>query len=227
MHTFHQVNAHFKLGKVTILCHAKETLEEAFKANSRFFITVCNEGKLVYSHDGLPNFYVPAHFIPTQSGVKALKHFNYRIPLAEGFLIGAGECLNKGQYNVCVFMLHQVVEQVCIGLIRVFMAYRSEIHNLHKLLRLCSTFSYAPIKLFLSGSPEDERLFEILLKSYSSARYKSTFVVLADDAWVLYNKTVAFVALAKQMCNEKIERLEQQAMLYKNATSEQMTLANH
>lgn len=88
-------------------------------------------------------------------------------------------------------------------------------------LRLCSTFSYAPIKLFLSGSPEDERLFEILLKSYSGARYKSNFLVLADDAQVLYSKTVVFVALAKQMCNEKIARFEQQAMLYKKATSEQ------
>ena len=201
-------NAHYKLGNVTILCHAKETIEEAFKANSRFFITVCNEGKLVYGHDGLTNFYVPAHFIPTQAGEKALKHFSYRIPLAEGFLIGAGECLNKGQYSVCVFMLHQVVEQVCIGLIRFFMAYRSEIHNLHKLLRLCTTFSSAPIKLFLSGSPEDERLFDMLLKSYAAARYKSNFIVLADDAWALYNKTIAFVALAKEMCHQKIEELE-------------------
>jgi uncharacterized protein len=201
-------NAHFKLGKVTILCHPKETIEEAFKANSRFFITVCNEGKLVYSHDGLTNFYVPAPFIPTQSGAKALKHFKYRIPLAEGFLIGAGECLNKEQYSVCVFMLHQVVEQVCIVLIRVFMAYRSEIHNLHKLLRLCSCFSSAPMKLFLSGSPEDERLFDILLKSYSGARYKSNFFVLTDDAWVLYNKTAAFVALAKELCHQKVEELD-------------------
>lgn len=55
---------------------------------------------------------------------------------------------------------------------------------------------------------------QYLFICYSGARYKSNFLVLADDAQVLYNKTVAFVALAKQMCNEKISRLEQQAMLY-------------
>ena len=46
-------NAHYKQGTITILCHAKETIQEAWKANNRFFITVCNEGKLIYSHDGL------------------------------------------------------------------------------------------------------------------------------------------------------------------------------
>ena len=122
-------------------------------------------------------------------------------------------------------MLHQVVEQACIALIRVYLAYRSEIHNLRRLLCLCSSFSHEPIKTFLSGSPEDERLFEILLKSYSGARYKETFIVLADDARVLYNKTLAFVTLAKQMCNEKIAQLEQQAIWYKETASEQIPVA--
>ncbi len=205
-------NAHYHLGKAIILCHGKENVEEAIKANSRFFITVFKEGQLIYDREGLPNVHLSADFIPTHAAIKAIKHFNYRMPLAEGFLIGAGECLYKEQYGVCVFMLHQVVEQVCIGLIRVFMAYRSEIHNLHKLLRLSVTFSNAPAKLFLSGSPEDERLFNILLRSYSDARYKSDFRVLMDDALKLYDKSVAFVALAKKMCLEKIERLERDAL---------------
>ena len=49
-------NAHYKQGMITILCHAKETIQEAWKVNNRFFITVCNEGKLIYSHDGLSEF---------------------------------------------------------------------------------------------------------------------------------------------------------------------------
>ena len=96
----------------------------------------------------------------------------------------------------------------------VHLAYRAEMHNLRRLLHLCSCFSNAPIKMFLSGSPDDERLFEVLLKSYSGARYKDTFNISEDDSWLLYNKIIAFVALAKIMCEEKIAQLRLQAMLY-------------
>lgn len=213
-------NTHYKHGTITILCHGRESIEEAIKANSRFFITVYRVGKLIYSHDGMTNLDFPFCFIPSVAAIKAKKHFDYRLPLAESFLIGASECLNKEQYNVCVFMLHQVVEQTCIGLIRVCQAYRSEIHNLHRLLRLCCSFSYEPIKTFLSGSYEDERLFDILQKSYSGVRYKNSFVVLADDAWLLYNKAVVFIALAKDMCTNKIVQLQQEAEQYKELAGE-------
>ncbi|WEK20020.1 MAG: HEPN domain-containing protein [Candidatus Pedobacter colombiensis] len=183
-------------------------------ANNRFFITVCSTATLIYSHNGMTTFDFPNRFIPTEAAIKARAHFNHRMILADGFLTGAHECIITEQHNVCVFMLHQVVEQTCIALIRVHLAYRSDIHNLHRLLRLCCCFSDAPIKMFLSGSPDDERLFEILLKSYSAARYKDTFNVSEDDSWLLYNKVTEFVALAKVMCEENIAQLAQQAMRY-------------
>ncbi|SDL19888.1 HEPN domain-containing protein [Pedobacter sp. ok626] len=207
-------NGNYKQGVITILCHAKEAIEEAIIANNRFFITVCSTAKLIYSHNGLTTFDFSNRFIPTEAAIKARKHFDHRMTLADGFLTGAHECIITEQHNVCAFMLHQAVEQTCIALIRVHLAYRAEMHNLRRLLHLCSCFSNAPIKMFLSGSPDDERLFEVLLKSYSGARYKDTFNISEDDSWLLYNKIMEFVALAKVMCEEKITQLTQQAMRY-------------
>ncbi|SDL79021.1 HEPN domain-containing protein [Pedobacter sp. ok626] len=207
-------NGNYKQGAITILCHGKEVIEEAIKANNRFFITVCSSTTLIYSHDGMTSFDFSSRFIPTESAVKARKHFDHRLILADGFLTGAHECIITEQHNVCVFMLHQVVEQTCIALIRVHLAYRAEIHNLQRLLRLCCSFSNAPIKMFLSGSPDDERLFDVLLKSYSAARYKDTFKVSEDDSWCLYNKVSEFVKLAKAMCEEKIVQLANQATIF-------------
>lgn len=213
-------NVHYKYGVITILCHGKETILEAIKANNRFFITVYSTGHLLYSHDGMtaPDF--PVRFIPTQAGIKARKQLSHRIPLIEGFLTGASQCLINGQYNVGVFMLHQVVEQSCIVLIRVQMAYRSEIHNLKRLLNLCKCFSSKPFKTLLSGTSEDERLFEILIKSYSEARYDDHFSVIAEDARQLYDKVTAFVSLVKAMCKAKIQQLENEAALYKSVMQE-------
>lgn len=207
-------NGNYKHGIITILSHGKETIEEAIMANNRFFITVSSTAQLIYSHNGMTTFDFSNRFIPIGAAIKAREHFDHRITLADGFLTGAHECIITEQHNVCVFMLHQVVEQTCIALIRVHLAYRSDIHNLYCLLRLCCCFSDAPIKMFLSGSPDDERLFEILVKSYSAARYKDTFNVSEDDSWLLYNKIIEFVTLAKVMCEEKIAQLTQQAMLY-------------
>lgn len=208
-------NAHYHNGQVTIICHSKSSIEDAIKSNNRFFISVYNTGKLLYSNDGMAQLDVTAKFIPTGALEKAEKHFFHRIPLAEGFLQGAHECLVKHHFNICTFMLHQVIEQCSIVLIRVNIAYRSEFHNLHRLLCLCRCFSDEPYNLLLSGSQTDRRLFDILTKSYSQARYAETFFVEKDDAGQLYSKVSSFLQLTKSICKDKMEELDDIVMLYK------------
>ncbi|MBB5620973.1 HEPN domain-containing protein [Pedobacter cryoconitis] len=214
------VNSKFGFGSMTVLVHGKEIIAEALAGNNRFFNTVCSKGQIVYSQNGMvePEFISP--FIPTQSAEKALKHLYHRMELANGFLAGADECLNNDHFNVCTFMLHQVVEQACIALIRVHLAYRCELHNLQRLLRLCKCFSDKPIKMLLSGTTEDERLFDILLTSYSGARYRDNFDVSREDAELLFYKISAFLTLAKVMCNEKIEALTKEVEVYKEQNQE-------
>jgi hypothetical protein len=213
-------NQHYQQGVISILCHSQESISEAIKANSRFFITVYITGQLLYTHNGLSHLDFTGKFIPTQSAKKAQKHFDHRMPLAEGFLRGANACLAKHDFNVSTFMLHQVVEQCCILLIRVQVAYRSEVHNLYRMLGICCCFSDRPYKLFLPGSPEDQRLFDLLVKSYSRARYAGDFAITEDDARHLYQRAADFVTLTKMMCLETIQKLDEQAISYQESTDE-------
>lgn len=206
-------NANYQNGTITVICHGRQSVMDALHQNSRFFISVLTCGKLLYSKDGLLDGDPIPPFIPTKCAIKALKHYNHRMPLADGFLMCASECLEKEQFGICAFMLHQAVEQTCICLIRVHIAYRSEFHNLHRLLRLCLCFSERPFQLFLS-TPEDERLFSVMAKSYSGSRYKDDFEVSRQDTESLYQRVASFLLLAKEMCNEKIELLDQEATLY-------------
>jgi len=116
-------------------------------------------------------------------------------------------------------MMHQVVEQCCILLLWVHLGYRSEVHNLLRMLRLCTSFSVRPLKTFLYGSPENERLFNILLKSYSGSRYGNGFSVSGNDAQILYDRITSFIALVKELCAAKIEEMEQEALEYKELKS--------
>jgi len=206
-------NTYYQHGTITIICHGRQSVMDAVQQNSRFFIGVLTDGKLLYSKDGLLNNDPISVFIPTKGAIKALKHYEHRIPLADGFLMCASECLEKEQFGICAFMLHQAVEQTCICLVRVNIAYRSEFHNLYRLLRLCQCFSEKPFQLFLS-TPEDERLFDVMAKSYSGSRYKDDFTVSRQDAERLYQRVVSLLLLAKEMCNEKIKLLAKSALDY-------------
>lgn len=206
-------NTYYRHGTITVICHGRQSVMDAVQHNSRFFISVLTTGKLLYSNDGLLDGDLKPSYIPTRGAVKALKHYNHRMPLADGFLMCASECLEKEQFGICAFMLHQAVEQACICLVRVHIAYRSEFHNLYRLIRLCTSFSQRPFQLFLS-TPEDERLFDVMAKSYSASRYKDDFTVSRQDAESLYQRVASFLLLATKMCDEKIELLDREASLH-------------
>jgi HEPN domain-containing protein len=207
-------NNHYPFGKITILAHGKETIAEAIKANNSFFITIYNDGQILYSRDGMVQPFQATSLIPTQGAVKAQKHYNHRFSLATGFLASAKECVTSQHYNLSAFMAHQVVEQCCIALIRVHLAYRSDIHNLYRQLRLCDSFSPAPSSLFLSGREEDKRLFDIMMKSYSAARYKDDFMVDRADAEQIFTRVSTFLELTEIMCGDKIKSLATVAESY-------------
>lgn len=213
-------NQHYPYGTVTILVHGRETIAQAIQANNRFFITVYNSGQVIFSHDGMLESPEVVSFVPTQAAVKAQKHFDHRLPLATGFLASASECLKNGQYNICAFMAHQVTEQCCILLIRVHLAYRSDIHNLYRQLRLCNSFSKAPYSLFLSGGEGDKRLFEIMVRSYSAARYKDDFRVGQTDAEQLFVRISNLLKLTEILCQNKIESLAIEAAAHKQNKQE-------
>ena len=207
-------NNHYPFGKITILAHGKETIADAIKANNRFFITIYNESQILYSRDGMVQRAHIINYIPAQGAVKAQKHYNHRFPLATGFLKSAKECLKNQHYSLSTFMAHQVVEQCCIALIRVHLAYRSDIHNLYRQLRLCESFSSAPASLFLSGREDDKRLFDIMVKSYSAARYKDDFKVEQAHAEQIFTRVSTFLKLTEIMCGDKINSLATVAEFY-------------
>ena len=200
-------NTHYHNGQVTILCHGEATVQEGIESNNRFFTTVLAHGKPLYTKDGFFDLEFKASLDPAKSLTKAEKHFFHRTDLAKGFLESAHASLTKGQYNVATFLIHQAVEQSCILLIRVHIDYRSEFHNLHRLLGLTRSFSDIPIELMIGDRPDDKKLFSLLTCSYGKARYAPDFSVAKNDAEELYQKASALFELTKTMCATKMEAM--------------------
>ncbi|WP_316849080.1 HEPN domain-containing protein [Pedobacter agri] len=201
-------NRTYEQGSMTIICHNNQLIWEAIDLNSRFFKTIYNYGELLYSHCGLLTRPYVGPFIQVDGAKKAVKHYRYRMPLAEGFLSGADKCLQEERWELCLFMLHQAVEQTSIMLIRVLLSYRSEFHNLCRLLKLLRSATDQPYLLFFETA-ESRRLFDILCKSYSSARYKPDFAVKKIDAGKLYHMVTDYLSMANNLCDRHIDCLNQ------------------
>jgi uncharacterized protein len=205
------VSTHYSEATVTIISHGKHIIEEAIAKLSRFFITVYRDGVLLYSADGLPaelqQISLPEiNLVQTQQ--KARKHYNYRWNMASGFLEAAEACWEPGYCNTMVFLLHQAVEQTCICLVRVFLAYRADIHNLDRLLKLCLCFYPELANYFPKNTEEEKRLFNLLNSSYSHARYKDDFDASRDDATILLKQVDEFMILADVLCQNRIAEYE-------------------
>lgn len=202
-------------GQVTIVCHGESAIREGIESNNRFFITVLSHGKVLYTKEGFLN----VETIPNLNSSKALeraeRNYFHRFYLASEFLECAKGSIERGKYAIGTFLLHQAVEQSCSVLIRVLIDYRSEFHNLHRLLGLCRCFSELPYKLLVGEDREDRRLFDILIKSYGQARYATEFEVEEKDAKKLHYKVSLFVELVKTMCASKLEAMTDEATDYK------------
>jgi len=207
--------SHLEHGTITILVHGKQAMIEAIKANNKFFITVANHGELLYSHDPTVRSFQVPEYIPTRAAEKAKKHHQRHLSRATGFIDSAMECLRTEKCHLCLFMLHQVVEQCCLGMIRIHLGYKSDIHNLYRLLRLCDSFSPAMSGMFLDEGEEGRRLFDLIANSYSAARYQDVFEVSQQDANKLLTQVESFLTMANILCIDKIEALTVEAANYK------------
>jgi HEPN domain-containing protein len=204
------VNRHFKVG-VTIIVHGLDTVTNAIFEGSRFFTAACRDGIQLYTASGLRLNIDYSNLNTATTLVNAEKHYHHRYCMALGFLEAADECFDKGYFNNTVFMLHQAVEQACIAMIRVFMAYRSDMHNLSRLLNLCLCFSGEPAALFPRKTGEEQRLFQLLLKSYSDARYRDEYKIDSTDANMLCTQVRALLELTEELCTKKLIQYRQAA----------------
>lgn len=198
---------HYHNGQATIVCHGESVIRESIESNNRFFITGLSRGKHLYTKEGFLNIETIPSFNPSKALESAERNYFHRISLALGFLDSAKGSIQRGHYNIGTFLMHQTVEQSCCVLIRVQIDYRSEFHNLHRLLGLCRCFSDEPYQLLVGDDSEDRRLFDILIKSYGQARYAPEFEIAEKDAMRLYQKVSLFVELVKTMCASKLEAM--------------------
>ncbi len=108
-------------------------------------------------------------------------------------------------YNKAAFELHQITERIYSTILLVFTRYKPKTHDLKKLRALTASVQPAFLPVFPQGTAEERTRFKLLRHAYVDARYNPDYRITREQLEWLAERVSQLEALAKQLCQEKIE----------------------
>ncbi len=135
---------------------------------------------------------------------RAQKYFDDKFGRALSFLIDVGHAANRGDYKQASFYLHQSAENLLRTVSLVHILYSPKNHDLDELLRSCKAYTLELCRAFPRNTPEEERLFDLLQRSYIESRYNPDFEITKADIEALVPKVERLRDIVEKVCREQI-----------------------
>lgn len=189
---------------VTTLVQSLGQANRALENGNRFISTVYRKGVLLYDLDKVSLSVPPAE--PTIEAVvdTIINDWKKGFELAQCFFKKAIFCNENAWYEQTTFDLHQAAQHACMCMLRMYSGYRSNTHNLSRLLSLIKNFSPAPSNIFPCTTKEEIGIYNTLNKAYSDARYNENYQVTAEKAQLLIGRVRTLLSVAQQLYEERL-----------------------
>lgn len=146
--------------------------------------------------------------IPKRKVAYTRSYWKNRTIIAENFL----SSMNQVDYTRYGFvqesMAHTAVEQICLGLINVFLGFYPDHFSLAYLFDICEIFTPLTSDLFPRATSEDKRLFDLLKTNPSSLRWTKVKDSLLLDTEHLERRCSLFYDKACALVEAELVRLE-------------------
>lgn len=191
---------------VTVIMHSKKSLQQKAGDQQHFFYQVMQRGELLFQETSRPPF-LPFEETPARN-IKSAKMYLQQRDRTKEFLMEAEAMESGGATKIHVYLMHLVIEQTCLGLIRLFLGYMPNHHSLSFLFELCEYFTPLTAELFPRETQKDKELLKILSGHTTSLRYGFVDEVPSHDYEVLNNRYYEFVERANKIAATELERLE-------------------
>jgi hypothetical protein len=191
----------------TVIMHSKKSLCQQKGDQQHFFYQIMQCGQLLFQETLKPAC-LPSEEIPIRNIPKAKMYWQQR-DRTKNFLMVAEAMDGGGATKIHVYLMQLVIEQTCLGLIRVFLGYMPNHFSLIYLFELCEYFTPLTAEIFPRTTDKDKELLRILSGYTSSLRYGFVDDVAHHDYEVLSNRYNEFVEKADQLAAAELERLEQ------------------
>lgn len=194
--------------RIVPVIHGLLAVYEAMQRGSRFFNTACHSGMVIYDSGNAPLPDYSEYKIDVDRRLIQIKQYWSKwFVLGEKFYQSACESAAKGNHEVAVFMLHQVVELTCIASLRSSIGYKPNTHNLKRLLALMGNYASHVQLIFPESTHEEAELFNMLHRAYSDVRYREEYEVIITMVFTLIERVGMLQKAVAELYQRKVVEL--------------------
>jgi HEPN domain-containing protein/predicted nucleotidyltransferase len=193
---------------VNLEIHEIEYINEGLETGEYFFVDIVREGIVLYDNGSL-QFATSRELTKAEKKQKAQRYFDTWFPQATEFITDCNHAFNRGSLKKSVFELHQASECLYYATLLVFTDYKPKTHNLWKLRKKSKPYSKELFQVFRAETDKhEEHLFDLLKRGYIDARYRTDYVITAEELSVLIERVTSMVPVVEQICKEKIASMQ-------------------
>ncbi|MBF4518732.1 hypothetical protein IRZ71_20445 [Flavobacterium sp. ANB] len=189
----------------TLLIHNISELKSATGDQKFFFLNIIKNGKALFKKESAV---LETVNLPVRCITSAKEYLSYR-----NIVVNYMESW-QGDYEWACYaplkglMLHTMAEQICLGMIRLFMGYSPNHFSLSYLLEICDHFNPEISSYFPRVTEQDRNLFTILSRSYASLRYSGADTFSELDMNLLQDRYNDFAGFCTGVVQDELRRTE-------------------
>lgn len=191
---------------VSFIVHSLREVNSYLKEGQYFFSDIRKEGIVLYELDDAP-LEEPRPLDPVDRLRVATEHFESRISLLTQFAQGAEFHIQKGNFPVAAFDLHQTIEQAYACVLLTLTNYGPPSHNIKFLRSLAEGQDRRLAEAFPRDQHRERAWFNTLNEAYVKARYSKHFEISEEALVWLHERTAVLLDLVKEVCAERLQTL--------------------
>jgi hypothetical protein len=192
---------------VTLLIHNVTELGTEQADQNYFFDKVISSGQQVYLN---PESQTIFNSVMRQQRnlAPAIEYLHYRNTIANILLEHVADGYDSSYTHLTGILLHHVVEQACLAMIRLFLGYSPNYFSIGYLLEICEHFSPEIANFFPTRTESDLRILKQLSRQPWTLRYSGKDIVSTDEMELLEVRCNEFVAHVHTLVNKALEDIQ-------------------
>jgi len=188
----------------SIIYHTFSYVRHMVTEGRYFFTDIKKEGIHLY-HVSKHNLGKAKILTPQQRKQIAEEDFKQWFKKAKSFYDSFEHKVEKRDYKLAAFMLHQAVESFYSAVTLVFINYRFRTHDIELLGIKAVSYNIEFAKVFPRETASQRKTFTLLKKAYVDARYKKDYKITKKQLEYLAERAKILQRLTKKICGVKIK----------------------
>jgi len=195
----------FSAGDEKLCCsvHKLSDIHQALTSGQVYFSLACTTENLVYHRSATP---LPKMLPETLSQlIEKSKHaFTTGMGKARKFFDGAAYYRQVCEHALSMFMLQQAAETTFRSTAIALYGSERRTHSIRSLKRFNHRLAPQLNDIFPGGSPDEERLLDLLEDAYLGARYSPDYQISGQDLHSISSRVLRLLELAEAVFEDRI-----------------------